>query len=862
MREPRNHPRNPAASRAATLPAWAAFVASLLAAFGTAGCGGGADAKSAAPPAKPLFAEVAAEVGIQHRHEQPVLDPKLANIMAWMASVGAAVATADIDGDGLLDLYFTNSNKGRPNFLYRNQGDGTFEEIAARAGLAEVNDERGVSMDAIFGDVDNDGDPDLYLVRWGSDSLYLNQGGGSFEEATDKLFRKRDGSPGIDWANGNGAVFFDFDRDGRLDVYVGNYFQEVDLWNLEHTRIMHDHFEQSQNAGRNFLFHQQADGSFLEVAAKLGVDHDGWTLAVGSADVDGDSWPDLYVANDFGADQLYLGGPGGSFDNVTESAIGIDTKKGMNVDFGDVNGDGWLDVYVTNITTAEYLQEGNMLWLNQGPGDRSRIRFADVSLESGTYDGGWGWGSKFFDYDNDGDQDLVSMNGFISAGEGSYWYDLATWTVLEVDVLDAASWPAIGDRSFSGFEKERLWRNEGMTSFTEQSQATGLVTDRDGRGVAVLDYDGDGDLDVAIANQNQPPNFFRNSLAQDPNPPHFLDVRLVTDPKTGVNRDGIGSRVLAKAGETIWIRERDGGNGFAGQSSPILHFGLGAVETLDLVEVRWPDGRFQVLTDVAADQVLTIVQDAARTSVEPRIVLAKPAGTAHAATPQQPVVIAVSPEELERQLADMETRLGKGYDRRLASTYRRRAADHGAVDRAIAFLRTRADQEPTEPWRIELGAAFIDKIPTCGGVASIVCKGTQARKGLDELDRVLQQQPDSWLAYYNRGMNHLHWPRGLLHSDDAAKDLEKCLELQAKTGITEPHHLRAYLALGQAYAKNGQGAEARIAWQKGLAAFPEAQALKDYLAIKDDDALLEKVEEDRSIDNPIDTDLSFYPRKF
>lgn len=180
--------------------------------------------------------------------------------------------------------------------------------MAPAAGLADVNGEDGVSTACIWGDYDNDGWADLFLVRWGRNALFRNHGDGRFADMTSTLFRRRDGSPGTDWANSNAAVFFDYNHDGRLDIYVGNYFADFNLWNLKTTRIMHDDFEKSRNGGRNFLYRQEPDGIFVETAAALGegLDDPGWTLAVGSADVDNNGWPDLYCANDFGPDQLFL----------------------------------------------------------------------------------------------------------------------------------------------------------------------------------------------------------------------------------------------------------------------------------------------------------------------------------------------------------------------------------------------------------------------------------------------------------------------------------------------------------------------------------------------------------------------------
>ena len=556
-----------------------------------------------------LFAEVTTAAGIGHVHRKPRLDPKLDPIMPWMSAIGAAACTADVDGDGLLDLFATNSAKGAPNFLYHNNGDGTFTEVGARAGVAAANDESGVAVDCVFGDVDNDGWPDLFIARWGRSLLFRNRGDGTFVDVTAARFRRADGTPGTDWKNSAAAVFLDYDRDGRLDLYLGNYFRDDDLWHLATTRIMHDSFETARNGGVNQLFHQEADGTFTEVAGRAGVDDSGWTLAVGSADVDNDGWPDLYVADDFGADQLFLNRGDGTFTGLGSKALGVDTRKGMNVDFGDFNGDGWLDVYVTNITASRFLREGNMLWLNNGAGADGGITFTDVSAETGTFDGGWGWGAKFFDADGDGDLDIVAANGFVSAGEGDYWMILGPWRAAGHDPADAANWPPMGDRSFSGFEALRFFENRGLGSFVERAQDVGLVSDRDNRGLVVFDYDNDGDLDVYVANQGQAPQLFRNGGVAGN---HWLSVALVGDPAHRTTRDAVGARVTLRTAAGQMLRERDGGNGFAGQSDPRLHFGLGASDKVEVLEVRWPDGGCQVLEGVAADQRITVRQDPAR----------------------------------------------------------------------------------------------------------------------------------------------------------------------------------------------------------------------------------------------------------
>ncbi len=809
----------------------------------------------------PVFVDVTAAAGINHRHFKPILDHKLDNIMSWMASVGAAAAAGDYNNDGRLDLYVTNAQKGKPNYLYRNNGDGTFTDVAPSAGIAYLNGDSGTSMDCIWGDYDNDGWIDLYVVRWGTDVLFRNNGEGSFTDVTEKCFRKRDGSPGTQWANGNAAIFFDYNLDGRLDIYVGNYFEEIDLWHLESTRIMHDDFEMSRNAGRSFLYRQEPDGTFAEVAESLGLEDPGWTLAVGSADINNDGWPDLYCADDFGPDQLFLNRRDGTFANVTKDAIGFDTKKGMNVDFGDFNNDGWIDIYVTNITTAEYLQEGNMLWHNNGLAEDGTLTLTDVSLETGTYDGGWGWGAKFFDYDHDGDLDIIALNGFISAGEGNYWYDLATWTVTESDSTDAANWPAIGNRSFSGHERARLWRNDGLYTFTEQSEQAGITTTRDGRGVVTFDYDNDGDLDVFIANQNQPPNLYQNNI-QSKN--HWLMVALEADHTTGVNRDAVGARVTVLTSLGRQFRDRDGGNSYCGQSDPRLHFGLGTQDRVELLEVRWPDGGLQYLEDVPADQIVTVRQSPAAYASQIAIAVGPPKPWKRPTDENAASRPRIDPVEVDRMLSELEKTLRQGLGEfGLASAYRSKCALFDQHDRAIKFFKSvLAEKSNNHRAQIELGCAYVDKIPTCGGLAAVVCKGTQARKSLDQLDKVIARYPTLWVAYYCRGMNHLHWPRALRHSDDAYRDFAYCIELQRKdpSSPPPPYYLRTHVALGDAYAKAKEYDRARNAWREGLMVFPESKKLAERLTITDNRTLLKFVETERNLEQPIDTGLAFLDR--
>ena len=313
------------------------------------------------------------------------------------------------------------------------------------------------------------------------------------------------------------------------------------------------------------------------------------------------------------------------------------------------------------------------------------------------------------------------------------------------------------------------------------------------------------------------------------------------------------------------MRENNGGKCYGGQSDPRLHFGLGAEDRVKLLEVRWPDGGLQYLENVPAGQILTLRQEPEHYAAQMAIQLtaAKPWQRSPGKT--EPSLPKLSSEELDKLLAEMEARLREslaGYQ--AASAYRARCAAYNRHDRAIAFFQDLLAQDPrNQRARLELACALVDKIPTCGGMAAIVSKGTLARKSLDQLNPYLACDPDSWIGHYTRGMNHLHWPRALQHSADAAKDFARCIEWQKQheRGAAKPYYLRTYVGLGDAYTKNKQLDKARQAWRKGLQAFPRATELKTRLALADNAQLLNYVEAQRSLEHPIDTDLSFMDRE-
>jgi hypothetical protein len=277
--------------------------------------------------------------------------------------------------------------------------------------------------------------------------------------------------------------------------------------------------------------------------------------------------------------------------------MGIDTKKGMNVDWGDYDNDGWLDIYVSNITD-DYMREGNFLWKNNG-----NLTFSDVARETGTHDTGWGWGAKFFDYDNDGWLDLYVVNGWVSAGKESYVPDIfAMITRPNVDFADARNWPPMGNKSLSGYQKKRLFHNDRGQLFKDEAPRHGMDSTLDGRGVAIADFDNDGRQDVFVANANAHTMLYRNTA---PAEARWVEFRLEG---TRSNRSAIGAQVRVTAGGRTHLGFVNGGNGFAGQSTSRTHFGLGRDEKIEKVEVRWPSGEKQVFTGISAGRLHNLVE--------------------------------------------------------------------------------------------------------------------------------------------------------------------------------------------------------------------------------------------------------------
>jgi len=557
----------------------------------------GARGMSAAAGARYGFTltEAAKSVGVDFAHQGPTFDASLAHIMPQVAAMGASVAVADFDRDGWPDFYVTNSGEGSLNRLYRNTGAGTFTDVAAAVGLADVNRAgTGVSMGALWGDYDNDGFEDLFLYKYGRPALFHNDQGKSFTAVTDRF-----GLPG--WINANAAVWLDYDADGWLDLFVGGYWPEtIDLWHLTTTKIMAESFEYAENGGRKYLFRNRHGAAFEEVSEAAGIASRRWTLAAAAGDLLGSGRPDLFLANDYGISQLYAN-RGGRFEEVgREAGVGRTPKSGMNASFGDVFNDGRLAVYKTNISEPGVLVQANDLWVPKVVG--GRIAFDNLASALGVDLGGWSWGAQFGDLNNDGALDLYLVNGYVSAGERtSYWYDFSQIAIGHNTIIgDAKNWPAMRGRSLSGYQHKKVWMNDGAGRFVDAAQDVGVRDTFDGRAVALADLFNTGTLDAIVANQRGPLLIYRNTVDRGR---HWIEIELEG---TASNRSAIGARVDVYWNGRHQVQEVSGGSGFSAQNDRRLHYGLGAAAAIERIEIRWPSGRKQTIERPAVDTRLRV----------------------------------------------------------------------------------------------------------------------------------------------------------------------------------------------------------------------------------------------------------------
>jgi hypothetical protein len=379
---------------------------------------------------------------------------------------------------------------------------------------------------------------------------------------------------------------------------LGNYFKPVNLIEQKDKHVLPNDLDNAVNGGGVTLWKGDGKGHFVETTQKAGFGkHTGWTLDIGHGDFNNDGLQDVYLACDYGTDRIFFNNGDGTFREETEKSITFDTRKGMNADIADYDNDGWLDIYVTNITD-EYMKECNMLWHNNHDGT-----FTDVSKETNTCATLWGWAAKFGDFDNDGWKDLFVVNGLRSGNKDNYIPVLVNLiTQPGVDFSDVSIWPHIGQMTWSGYQKKKMFRNLHGETFKEISAEAGVDNDLDGRGIGMGDFDNDGKLDLFQANADQTSLLYRGVTEGAGN---WVQFRLTG---TKSNRDAIGARITMTAGGLTQIHEIDGGNGYAGQATKRAHLGIGAATKIDSVEIRWPSGLKEKIAGVQINKINKITE--------------------------------------------------------------------------------------------------------------------------------------------------------------------------------------------------------------------------------------------------------------
>jgi len=498
-------------------------------------------------------------------------------------TTGTGVAIFDYDNDGWPDIFLVNGTtlegfpKGKTptNHLYRNNHNGTFTDVTAKAGLSAT----GWGQGACVGDYDNDGWEDLYVTYYGRNRLYHNQSGVFTEVGV------QSGTSGSGKAWGSGCAFIDYDRDGRLDLMVANYVDfDVSTAPAPGERascvwkgvpVMCG--PRGLGGSKNTLYHNQGGGTFADVTTKAHIDQTSghYSLGVATFDYDDDGWPDIYVACDSTASILYHNNHDGTFTDVAVSAGAAYNEDGreqagMGTTIGDFNRDGALDIFKTNFS-----DDTSTLYRNNGNGTFDDVTFA-VGL--GLHTKYLGWGANFLDFDNDGWPDLLVVNGHVYP---------------EVDKQHLGS----------DYQEPRiLYHNDGTGKFVDISDEAGpgISVPHAGRGAAVGDLWNDGRISAVISNMNAPASLLVNQIRS---PNHWIAVRTVG---TKSNRDGIGARVTVKAGTHRWVDEVRSGASYASNNDIRVHFGLGSAAKVDWIQIRWPSGLVERYDKLASDAIHTL----------------------------------------------------------------------------------------------------------------------------------------------------------------------------------------------------------------------------------------------------------------
>jgi len=594
------------------------------------------------------------DTGIHFVHEKPGFAPFFDNVYPFMAAVSAAACVSDVDRDGDLDLLMLTSGPNKQNHLYKNdtKKGGPFKFSRWSMPSIENLNVDGFSSDCTFADVDNDGFEDLLVgTACQAPRLFLNQNstsGRTFVDVTAKA-----GLP--DYMNGFSASFFDANRDGNLDVVLADYFRgrydAKDVPGAPHVhnyrvpdakgagQMMPNDWGAATNGGVKSFLLGDGTGKFIaQDLAEWGFTETRFTFDIGTADINLDGYTDLYFANDFGPDQLYLSKGGKTFVDVKgdyPTDVGRDSFKGMNADLADIDHDGYPEIYVTNVFHP-VLPEGNLLWQNKPhESDPFLRRFENIAASVGVKDGGWGWGAKFVDIDLDGDVDLMATNGYISQNpDVDYWYRASRLVAGDKRLIeDSRQWPEFNDASMSGHQVSHVFVKEEHRYFNRAADA-GVKRSFDGRGVVIADFDVDGRPDVLFVPQGQPYFLGHNRFVPTDDvkeAPHFVGLQLFGD-GIKVNRSAIGARVKVtpKTGNAFkpTFKEISAGNGMTSQSMSWIHVGTGSYTGDVEVEVFWPDGTTSKHV-VDTDAYHVVVAHGARApAAEPPAVEAPPADDA------------------------------------------------------------------------------------------------------------------------------------------------------------------------------------------------------------------------------------------
>ena len=544
-----------------------------------------------APPLPFRFTDIAASAGVTAR---TTYGGERSN-RYLLETTGSGAAAFDYDGDGWIDIFLVNGSTldgfatgaAPSSHLYRNRRDGTFEDVTRAAGLALS----GWGQGACAGDYDNDGDEDLFVAFWGTSRLMRNRGDGAFEDATR--------AAGLETTRtrwGTSCAFLDYDRDGRLNLFVAHYIDFVietapvpDSGLCRYKGLAVACGPPGLPGAKNVLYHNVGDGRFADVSVASGIAASSGTysLGVSTLDFDGDGWVDLYVANDSSPSALYRNNRDGTLTDIgirSGCAYSQDGRPqaGMGVAVGDYDRDGRVDIFKTN-----FAGDTSTLYANVGAGANAGPGLCDDR----TYAAGFGrntrwlgWGVAFVDFDLDGLLDLFLVNGHVYP---------------EVDQV----------KTEAGYRQPKVvYRNRGDGRFDDVTGQLGapVTIPRASRGAAFADFDNDGDVDVVVNNVHDVPELYRLDRT---GPGRWLTLRL-----RGVqsNRSAIGARVRLTAGGVTQVGEVRGGGSYFSQNDLRIHFGLGGAAKADRVEVRWPNGRDEVWRDLAADQIVTLTEGAAR----------------------------------------------------------------------------------------------------------------------------------------------------------------------------------------------------------------------------------------------------------